>query len=281
MKPPAYSGMMTYISFLRRSSAAVDAAMLESGPVVVMGRGHSGTRVLAWMCTHLGIRLGTSAPHVTGDPDDLRFTNRIKRLAARSLAITSTSAVRDADLRQFRDAAAEYFEGLGAPGGPWGWKFPETYLIAPYVARLFPRARYVHLVRDGRDLAFKQHLTDDPRKRVGQAVLSACGALHLPHHLQAASSWAYQVDRFDAFRHELPRSSVLDVRFEDLCTSPKKWARTLSAFLELPLTDACREYAERGVDASKVAQYRLEDPRLVSEVERRIGGTLRRYRYVA
>lgn len=271
---------MEFLDVLLGSNASRSESLAALSPVVLMGRGHSGTRVLAWMCVHLGVKLGTSSPHVEGDPDDVAFTNKIKALAQHNLDVTSVAQVREPALRRFQAAVSKYYAGLGRPSGLWGWKFPETYLITPYVARTFPRAKYLHLVRDGRDIAFKIHLTDNPRHRVGKAVLSACDALELPEHLRAAVSWAYQVDRFDAFRDELPVSSVLDLRFEDLCTSPGESAERLSAFLGAPMTDACREYVATGIDTVKVAQYREQDPRLVTEVERRIGPTLRRYRYL-
>lgn len=272
---------MEFLDVLLGTNASRSASLAAMSPVVLLGRGHSGTRVLAWMCVHLGVKLGTSSPHVEGDPDDVTFTNKIKALAAHNLDVTSPAQVREPALRRFKAAVSKYYAGLGSPSGMWGWKFPETYLIAPYIARTFPRARYLHLVRDGRDIAFKTHLTDNPRHRVGKAVLRACNALGLPEHLRAAASWAYQVDRFDAFRDQLPVSSVLDFRYEDLCASPKEGAERLSAFLGVPMTDACREYVATGVDALKVAQYRAQDPRLVSDVERRIAETLRRYRYLA
>lgn len=271
---------MAFLDVLLGASASRSASLAAMSPVVLLGRGHSGTRVLAWMCVHLGVKLGTSGPHVEGDPDDVTFTNEIKALAARNLDVTSPEQVREPALRRFTAAVSRYYAGLGSPCGMWGWKFPETYLIAPYVARTFPRAKLLHLVRDGRDIAFKSHLTDNPRHRVGRAVLGACNALGLPDHLRAAASWAYQVDRFDAFRDQLPASGVLDIRFEDLCTEPRQSAERLSAFLGVPMTDACREYVATGIDTRKVAQHRAQDPRLVDEVERRIAATLRRYRYL-
>ena len=272
---------MELLQLFRGSSESRAEHLAALRPVVLMGRGHSGTRVLAWMCAHLGLQLGSSAPHVTGDPDDVKFTDRIKGIAARNLDITSPYDASARAMRKFRSAVAAYWRGLGQPMDMWGWKFPETYLIAPIVARAFPQARYLHLVRDGRDLAFKRHLTDNTERRVGRAVLAACGATTLPHHLQAASSWAYQVDRFDAFKTQLATSSVFEVRFEDLCTAPRHWAERLCEFLGVPMTDECRRYTETGIDAQKIAQYLEEYLRQCSELEQRIAPTLRRYRYMA
>jgi hypothetical protein len=249
-------------------------------PVVLMGRGHSGTRILSWVCAYLGVQMGASEEHLAGDPDNEAFTKQVEVIATRNLAVNSLADVQAGDLRRFQSAVAAYFRCLDQPNEYWGWKFPETYLIAPYVLRTFPKVKMLHLIRDGRDLAFKRHLTDDPRKKLGRAVLAACGATDFPRHLQAASSWAYQVDRFDAFRRELPASQVFDVRFEDLCAAPLEWAEKLCGFLGVPMTEKCRQYLVRDINIGKVAQYREEDAVQVREVEQRIGGTLRRYGYL-
>ena len=122
---------------------------------------------------------------------------------------------------RFQTAVYGYYVRLGAPPDHWGWKFPETYLIAPYVAATFPQARYVHLLRDGRDIAFKRHLTDDPKRQLGKKLLVAQRALALPHHIQTAISWAFQVERFEQFRQSCQAARIFDIKFEQLCERPE------------------------------------------------------------
>ena len=43
------------------------------------------------------------------------------------------------------------------PGGPWGWKEPNTHLLLPYLVRRFPDMRYIHVVRHGLDMAFSSN----------------------------------------------------------------------------------------------------------------------------
>src|SRR2546423_345235 len=100
-------------------------------PVVLMGRGHSGTRVLSWICAHLGVNLGAKEDSKAGDVSDERFQKQIKIIALKSLDITRTDQVAPAELRRFQRAVFNYYTGLGKPAGLWGWKFPETYLIGP------------------------------------------------------------------------------------------------------------------------------------------------------
>jgi hypothetical protein len=243
-----------------------------------MGRGHSGTRILAWICEQLGIRLGAVPGKDTADPADLRFTRAIKKIAMRNLGLSDPAAVRDRDLRRFRRAVGQYIRGL-QPSGPWGWKFPETYLIAPVVYRAFPDARYLHLVRDGRDIAFKHHLTDDPGRKLGRALLSHVGALSDPHPVQAARSWAFQVQTFAAFRRHVPALPVLDLTFEDLVQDPIASTRRVCDFLGMPFTEEARAWIETRIDPGKIAQYRDQDPSQIRAVEEAIGPILVEYGY--
>lgn len=249
-------------------------------PVVVMGRGHSGTRVLTWVCEFLGLRLGTDPDRVTGDAEDLTFTRQIKKIAMRSLGVTRVEQVGERERVQFERAVHAHVLGRGQPRGLWGWKFPETYLIAPCVHLTFPHARYLHLVRDGRDLAFKNHLTDDPHRRLGRRLLAHVDALDQPHHVQAARSWAYQVHHYAAFRGTVPDLPVLDLTFEDLIQDPEAVTGRVCAFLGIPFTEDARGWIRDHINRGKIAQHRDQDPAEIADVEAAIGDTLRAFGYV-
>ncbi len=262
----------------RRKIKAQAGFLSSLQPVLIMGRGHSGTRVLSYACTHLGIQLGTTS--ATGDADDRTFTRTIKKIAGRNLQPPAYGNVDEKDLARFQKAVFRYYKKIGSQEALWGWKFPETYLIGPYVERTFPQARYIHMVRDGRDLAFKRHLTDDPERRLGRKLLTQIGAMGLPHHLQAALSWAFQVDRFDAFCGGLPADRVFYLRFEDMCLQPLALMHRLCDFLRIPMTVDCERYLARQLEAGKIAQYKSEEPEKIRDVEKAVGATLKRHGYL-
>ena len=250
-------------------------ALEAERPVVVMGRGHSGTRVLAWALEALGVSMGTLETKPTGDVQDRRFTRAIKRLAERGLARPALAEPPPAELRRFRRAAASYLRWLGRRRDPWGWKFPETYLIGPVVDAVFPRARYIHMVRDGRDLAFREHLTDDSGRRLGRALLERLDALGEPHFVQAALSWDFQVGRFCEFERERLGDRCHRLHFEALCRAPVPAMEAVADFLGVEMSDACRDYVSANLRADKLAQHRDEDPEQVARVETLIAPTLR------
>ena len=39
----------------------------------------------------------------------------------------------------------------------WGWKLPETYLFLPYVKAVFPKVKYIHVIRHGLDMAYSRN----------------------------------------------------------------------------------------------------------------------------
>ena len=260
------------------SRRAIERLRNES-PVVILTRGHSGSRVLAWALQHTGVALGAIEEKPTGDIQDRRFTRSIKRIAIARLSGA------DSDRATAGQAASLLRKALPAKRWisehcqdhdltNWGWKFPETCLIGPVVERAFPSARYIHLIRDGRDLAFKQHLTDDPTRPLGRRLLTQANALNDPPHLRAAKSWAFQEQAIREFAKTIPAERFHRVRFEEMVAEPTPTVERCCEFLNLDMTDACRDYLADKINPSKIAQYRAEDPNLIAEVEQAIGDEL-------
>lgn len=256
------------------------AVLARQPPVVVMGRGHSGTRLLAGILVHLGVEMGTDLTrHRSGDVLDRSFQQHIRKVAVRCVDPRRAGETGFMELNRFKKAAFGYYRRLDPGPRPWGWKFPETYLVGPYVRATFPTARYIHLLRDGRDLAFKAHLTDLPRHRLARAILRQQRALKDPRHLQAAKSWALQVELFDRFGRKLGADQLLEVRFEKLLAAPGEEANRICRFLGLEMTADCCRYLERVIDPVRASQYLREDPARVREVEQAIGPVLARFGY--
>jgi len=253
--------------------------LVQYRPVIVMARGHSGTRILSWALTQLGINMGTLESNPAADAQDLRFTEVIKRIASKAVYEPPTASPKTSSLHLFQKRVDQYISWLKNTKAHWGWKFPETYLIPNYVETTFPHAQLIHMVRDGRDIAFKNHATDRPKK-IGYHVLKQAGALNeSPHYRQAALSWAYQVDRFDEWAQhtQLP---IHHLTFEELCAEPITTLQKVCEFLNIEMTDQCRKFLSNNVQPQKIAQYKNENPQIVDEIEHLIHPQLQRWNYL-
>jgi len=255
------------------------ATILEKErPIVVMSRGHSGTRVLGWALDKLGIMMGTLPENPAGDSQFLKLTNSIKKISQRHLTEPARAEPSKSDLRLFQKRMVQYLKWMGITNQRWGWKFPETYIIGNYVEATFPNAVYIHMIRDGRDIAFKNHSTDRPKK-LGKTLLNHIGALDSSQHHRAALSWDFQVKRYEEFEKGL-KVPVHTMTFEDLIQKPVETVEEMSGFIGIEMTDDCRDWLEKNVDTSKISQHKSQDPQEIKEVEGLITPTLKKWGYL-
>jgi len=107
-----------------------------------------------------------------------------------------------------------------------GWKIPETTLVYPWIARMFPDAYYIHWTRDPRDAILGSHVTDD---------LADFG---IPYdhtddvRRRRAISWKYQREIVKATP---PPKRTIDVRFEDFVLDQDATLQRIEEFLGIPL----------------------------------------------
>ena len=107
-----------------------------------------------------------------------------------------------------------------------GWKIPETTLVFPWIARMFPEMHYIYWIRDPRDCVLAQHKTDD----LNDFCISYPATDD--ERLRRAISWKYQQDLVKTTPK--PRH-WLEVRFEDFVLKQDESLARLEAFLGIPL----------------------------------------------
>ncbi|MDQ3766392.1 MAG: sulfotransferase, partial [Actinomycetota bacterium] len=110
----------------------------------------------------------------------------------------------------------------------WGDKTPRYVENIPLLGGLWPPARFVHLVRDGRNVA-----------------LSYADVAFGPKTLaKAAGLWARRVRAGMEAGRALGPGRYLQMRYEDLVEAPERHARTLCGFLGLPFDPVVLDYVE-------------------------------------
>lgn len=134
-------------------------------------------------------------------------------------------------------------------------KISTLSLQVDYVRALVPEARFIQLVRDGRDAVcsiedLRRALErEQGRPRLlGPApdALSLWAAQHFAHpHVRAATSWAYHVTRSFLDLRFAGAASFLRLRYEDVLTRPRESVAAALAFMGLELhADVERALAE-------------------------------------
>jgi Sulfotransferase family len=152
-----------------------------------------------------------------------------------------------------RSLFAAITAGSGAPG--FSEHTPENLNVAPDVLAIFPEAKIVHVVRDGRD--------------------RACSVVKLPFgadtYAEAMRRWALVLKRGERVRAEIPPDRLLVLQLEDLVLTDRdrSYARLLE-FIELPDDPAMRAFfeSEVGPERAHVGRWRTElEPAERAELE--------------
>jgi hypothetical protein len=117
-----------------------------------------------------------------------------------------------------------YAEQRGKPR--WGDKSPSYVRRMRRVASALPEAHFVHLVRDGRDVALSQVEVDfGPDEVTG-----------------AAEDWVNGIEK--ARRQARRLRHYLELRYEDLVADPEPALRRVCEFVDLPWEPAMLDYHE-------------------------------------
>ena len=111
----------------------------------------------------------------------------------------------------------------------WGDKTPRYVEHIPLLARLWPEARFVHLVRDGRNVALSYADVPFGPKTV----------------VRAADLWAGRVRMGLVAGRALGGERYLEIRYEDLVDDAEGEAKDLCDFLGLDFDSGMLDYTER------------------------------------
>jgi hypothetical protein len=153
-------------------------------------------------------------------------TSGIGRETLLAGARSRSGAPLEALLRTFYELYAERF---GKPR--YGDKTPPYVYEMPLIRVLFPEARFVHLIRDGRDVALSMR----EKAWWGPKTLA-----------ETAAWWANTI--LGARQDAAGASDYLEVRYEDLVTEPETSLRQICAFLALDWDNAMLRYHERAAE---------------------------------
>ena len=230
-------------------------AELSEEPIIVIGRGNSGTRVVSHTLiasrVYMGDRINPSGDKVPG-----RKMYEACRIIAKQVEWNGDLSWNFDRLHeipispQFEELIGEYVEDVLAEDTPRkGWKLPETTLAYPWIARMFPRAKYVYVLRDPRDCLLSRHLTDDLRW-FDLPVPDTDDKLD-----DRVASWKYQYELVKS----TPRpSSFISIRYEDLVREQEAMLGELEGFLAMPL-------ARVVLDPSRIGRWK-EHPEILEHI---------------
>jgi hypothetical protein len=231
--------------------------------VVILGVSRSGTTLLkAMLDRHPALAIPTESYFLPqlwdrhGErPDADAFVADVGRLSRVREWGVEPSMVRDRlpEEPTFAEAIeAIYRSYADLRGKPrFGDKTPSYMQRLDVVDRAFPGARYVHLIRDGRDAALS-FVAMRRRPRFNWARPRTVTGF--------ASQWRREVATARRFGLALGGARYFELRYEELVTRPEPAMRRVCAFLGLTFDPAVMQY-HRAVEPERLVDHpRLAEP---------------------
>ncbi|HEX3405779.1 MAG TPA: sulfotransferase [Caulobacteraceae bacterium] len=254
-------------------------------PVIVFNASHSGSRLLATMLKRLGVFMGSN---LNESEDSLDLFGLVRYIVEQHAPDFSGLFSRGDVGLPFRAQAAVGAHLADRPAGQrWGWKLPETGHVLPVMSRLFPEARCVHLVRDGRDVAFSPFLApkaafwrkiyfNDDRIDSWHGHAMSQRAYRAHGHVFNAARWVNSVTLGRAHGAMLGER-YLEVRYEALVADPVGELGRLAEFIGVALPPHAPACAD--VRSQSVGKWRRQPAREIEEVRAVLEPTLAAFGY--
>ena len=231
-----------------------------SSPTVVLGVSRSGTTLLkAMLDAHSQLAIPSESyflpqlwdrhgeqPERDAFVEDLTRLGRLREWGVEPEDVRARLPERPRFAEAVQSIFQLYAESRGKPR--FGEKTPLYMQHLDVLERAFPDARYVHIVRDGRDAAVSMRaMTRKPRFNLSR-----------PRGVgDFAVAWRREVRAARLFGRTHPYH---ELRYEDLVAEPESRLREVCAFLELEYEPGMLEYHRRE-DPSLYADHpRLAEP---------------------
>jgi hypothetical protein len=240
--------------------------------MIIGATGGSGTRAVARVVQQAGLWIGSQ---LNESMDAVEFGSYSDRWINAFLQATDhwkkplPTEQRVAMVADLQPLLSRHLEGLLSSGGDgrwlaWGWKEPRSMYLLPFWDDLFPTLRFLHVVRDGRDMAFSSN--QNQLLKHGDAMLGPVTAGQ-SQPLRSIALWSCantMVARYGA-RHLGDR--YMRIRFEDLCAKPVNTVAKILVFFGLPRSIA-EQAAALITPPSTLGRWRVADAQLQRALHR-------------
>lgn len=236
----------------------------QSQPLVILGMHRSGTSLAVRLLTEIGIHMGD---RLSRDAEAIFFQklNRriyqqvgtkwgyveplIEQMRSSGFVDMQTAAMQralfeDKHLFGKEPKISEFFgpqlwrqvsEGQMLT---WGWKDPRTTLTFPIWLNIFPRAKVLHIIRNGIDVAISTHRRS--LKQQKNIIKRAFPLDYCPITLDF--EYCFQLwEQYVSFVYEhkslIAEDHYLEIRYEDLLQDPEGNLRLIAEFMAYPVQD--------------------------------------------
>lgn len=269
------------------SSKDLEELIRQMHPLIIVGMHRSGTSLTVRLLKDLGILMGS---YLSRDAEAVHFqkiNRRIFRAAGSNwgevdsllesmgselFVQTQTEIALNTlfpghRIVNFNQGIADYFgdniwDTLSRGQRVWwGWKDPRTTLTFPIWLRIFPHARYVHILRNGIDVAISIHRRSiKQHKKIWKRLFPLDYCPKTLDFSYCFELWEKYISYFYNHIEMIPSAQYLEIRYEDLLANPRQNLGEIAQFIDFPLQDQALDAACNQINTGRLVNADFARP---------------------
>jgi len=151
------------------------------------------------------------------------------------------------DFLRIRHRISWYF-GI-RPFRLWGWKDPRSSITLPVWLSLFPKARVIHIIRNGIDSAISLHRRETKENPKNQIYNKYS---YLTKFYEFFRLWEDYVYAIFNYCKVLSERQYFEIRYEDILRNPSDELKSILSFIKFPVSDSQVNRVSRLVDSARL-----------------------------
>lgn len=222
---------------------------MKDHPVFIIGVPRSGTTLLRIMLdSHPNLAVGSECPwfcrsycDVTSFKDLYLSLVEDRYGPVRNFEGVSEAHVTLALGEAISSILSAYAHGRGKKR--WLEKTPNHITEIPFIVKLFPQSKYIHIIRDGRDVAcssFKERVTWGKQLQNREEKVTNT-------RLNALQRWCRWVAQFEKWKQEY-ELDICQISYEDLVRNPRPTLEKILQFIEESWSEDVLNYGKQKHD---------------------------------
>ncbi len=203
-------------------------------PLVICATGGSGAAPVAALCQKWGYYLGNRTDAFLQAPDFFPFLDTWVSISLSNKGTLLTEEQNNSMFQDFMTSIARHRSGLTNQNGLWGWHNARNLYLIPFFHALYPAMKCVHVVRDGRDIAFEKN-PNELLYHTKTFFDKQYDSLLVPYRLMLL--WNATNLTIASFCETTMPNNYLRLRYEDLIENPQIILKRLGTFLKVTNVD--------------------------------------------